>query len=168
MGSESGEALKNSGWLIVICSSETKDSPWVNLEIKTFLEFHDRSRILAVVTEGEPEDVFQKELLGSDRTAEVLAADARGETPEQVLRNVKKNVLLKIAAPILGTTYDSLKQRQRNYIIKKYAVIGSLAVLMANAFFPVCHGQKTTGSKNRTGGSWKTGRRIRWLCLRNF
>ena len=46
------EALKNSGWLIVICSSETKDSPWVNLEIKTFLEFHDRSRILAVVTEG--------------------------------------------------------------------------------------------------------------------
>ena len=129
------EALKNSGWLIVICSSETKDSPWVNLEIKTFLEFHDRSRILAVVTEGEPEDVFPKELLGSDRTAEVLAADARGETPEQVLRNVKKNVLLKIAAPILGTTYDSLKQRQRNYIIKKYAVIGSLAVLMANAFF---------------------------------
>ena len=83
------EALKNSGWLIVICSSETKDSPWVNLEIKTFLEFHDRSRILAVVTEGEPEDVFPKELLGSDRTAEVLAADARGETPEQVLRNVK-------------------------------------------------------------------------------
>lgn len=129
------EALKNSGWLIVICSSETKDSPWVNLEIKTFLEFHDRSRILAVVTEGEPEDVFPKELLGSDRTAEVLAADARGETPEQVLRNVKKNVLLKIAAPILGTIYDSLKQRQRNYIIKKYAVIGSLAVLMANAFF---------------------------------
>lgn len=129
------EALKNSGWLIVICSSETKDSPWVNLEIKTFLEFHDRSRILAVVTEGEPEDVFSKELLGSDRTAEVLAADARGETPEQVLRNVKKNVLLKIAAPILGTTYDSLKQRQRNYIIKKYAAIGSLAVLMANAFF---------------------------------
>ena len=57
------EALKNSGWLIVICSSETKDSPWVNLEIKTFLEFHDRSRILAVVTEGEPEDVFQKERL---------------------------------------------------------------------------------------------------------
>ena len=74
------EALKNSGWLIVICSSETKDSPWVNLEIKTFLEFHDRSRILAVVTEGEPEDVFPKELLGSDRTAEVLAADARGNT----------------------------------------------------------------------------------------
>ena len=131
------EALKNSGWLIVICSSETKDSPWVNLEIKTFLEFHDRSRILAVVTEGEPEDVFQKELLGSDRTAEVLAADARGETPEQVLRNVKKNVLLKIAAPILGTTYDSLKQRQRNYIIKKYAVIVSLAVLMVNACFLV-------------------------------
>lgn len=151
----------------MICSSETKDSPWVNLEIKTFLEFHDRSRILAVVTEGEPEDVFQKELLGSDRTAEVLAADARGETPEQVLRNVKKNVLLKIAAPILGTTYDSLKQRQRNYIIKKYAVIGSLAVLMANAF-SCLPWTETTGSKNRTGGSWKTGRRIRWLCLRNF
>lgn len=53
------EALKNSGWLIVICSSETKDSPWVNLEIKTFLEFHDRSRILAVVTE-ENRKMFSK------------------------------------------------------------------------------------------------------------
>lgn len=54
------EALKNSGWLIVICSSETKDSPWVNLEIKTFLEFHDRSRILAVVTEAEK--LYHKEI----------------------------------------------------------------------------------------------------------
>lgn len=129
------EALKNSGWLIVICSSKTKESPWVNLEIKTFLEFHDRSRILAVITEGEPEDVFPTELLGNTLESEVLAADARGNTPRQIIQNVKKNVSLKIAAPILGTTYDSLKQRKRNYIIKKYAVIMSLFLLIANVLF---------------------------------
>lgn len=126
------EALKNSGWLIVICSPQTKDSPWVNLEIKTFLEFHDRSRILAVITEGEPEDVFPDELLGNTLESEVLAADARGRTSRQIFRNIKKDVLLKIAAPILGITYDSLKQRKRNYTIKKYAVIMSAFLLMAN------------------------------------
>ena len=149
------EALKNSGWLIVICSSETKDSPWVNLEIKTFLEFHDRSRILAVVTEGEPEDVFPKELLGSDRTAEVLAADARGETPEQVLRNVKKNVLLKIAAPILGTTYDSLKQRQRNY--KEICSHWISGCADGKCFFPVCHGQKPQDRRTEPADYGKPG-----------
>ena len=129
------EALKNSGWLIVICSPKTKDSPWVNLEIKTFLEFHDRSRILAVVTEGEPKEVLPEELLGGSVTSEVLAADARGKTRKQILQNTKKNVLLKIVAPILGTTYDSLKQRRKNYIIKKYAVIMTAFLIVADAMF---------------------------------
>ncbi|MBO5461492.1 MAG: TIR domain-containing protein [Ruminococcus sp.] len=129
------EALKNSGWLIVICSPETKSSPWVNLEIKTFLEFHDRSRILAVMTEGEPEDIFPDALSGSKGGInEVLAADARGNDLKQILKKLNKDAFLKIAAPILGTTYDSLKQRQRTYFFQRAALTAGIAAIFLSAF----------------------------------
>lgn len=57
-GEQIREALKNAGWLVVICSPNTPTSPWVQLEIDTFLECHDRSRILAVLTDGEPRNAF--------------------------------------------------------------------------------------------------------------
>lgn len=134
-GLEIREALKNAGFLIVICSPETKNSPWVNLEINTFLEFHDRSRILAVMTEGEPTDIFPEPLLGrQDGSAEVLAADARGKDLRTVLKNLKKNALLRIAAPILGTTYDSLKQRHRIYAIQRIAALSAASFLILLAF----------------------------------
>ena len=41
-GEQIREALKNAQWLVVVCSPQTRESPWVNLEIDTFLEYHDR------------------------------------------------------------------------------------------------------------------------------
>lgn len=134
-GAQIREALKNAGWLIVICSPETKGSQWVNLEIKTFLEFHDRSRILAVVTDGKPEEIFPEALLGHKiGSGEVLAADARGQNLKEVLKKLKKDALLRIAAPILGTTYDSLKQRNRVYVIQRVAAVSSIAFLLLSIF----------------------------------
>ena len=129
------EALKNAEWLIVICSRKTKHSEWVNLEIKTFLEFHDRSRILAVITEGEPKDVYPEELLGKiGYEDEVLAADARGSTEKEVLKKLKKDALLKIAAPILGTNFDSLKQRRKTYIMQRTAIAALILLVIVSGF----------------------------------
>lgn len=68
-GCQIRQALKNSGWLIVICSPQTPASPWVKKEIDTFLEYHDRSRILAVLTAGEPEDSYPSQLMAAARPA---------------------------------------------------------------------------------------------------
>lgn len=124
-------ALKNSGWLIVICSPDTPLSPWVKLEIDTFLKFHDRSRILAVLTGGEPETSFPEQLLG---TKEVLAADARGADRKEIVKRLKGDTLLKIAAPMLGITFDSLKQRRRAYRYKQIAGVATLLTAIALAF----------------------------------
>lgn len=134
-GEQIRSALKNSEWLIVVCSPDTPHSPWVKEEITIFLEYHDRSRILAVLTAGEPEESFPKQLLGQNEYSEaVLAADARGKNEKEVLAKLRKDVLLKIAAPMLGTTYDTLKQRRKTYLFQRAAAAAVLGLIAAIAF----------------------------------
>ena len=133
-GCQIRQALKNSGWLIVICSPQTPASPWVKLEIDTFLEYHDRSRILAVLTAGEPEDSYPPQLMGGGQTGQVLAADARGTTEAEVQRLLRGDALLKVAAPMLGTTFDGLKQRQRIYRTRRIAAAAGLAFAITAGF----------------------------------
>lgn len=127
-------ALKNAGWLIVVCSPDTPLSPWVRSEIDVFLEYHDRSRILAVLTSGEPEEAFPEQLLGGDKAGEVLAADARGRDVHEVLQKIKRDVILRIAAPMLDLPYDSLRQRRKIYAMKRFAVLTALALALVSAF----------------------------------
>lgn len=130
------EAIKNSEWLIVICSPGTKQSPWVNLEIQTFLKYHDRSHILALITEGEALEVFPEELLGQDSSIDgVLAADARADSLYHISRKVKKDAVIKIAAPILGLPYDSLKQRQKKYLLRRIYISATCVLALVNLFF---------------------------------
>ncbi len=118
-------ALKNAEWLIVVCSTQTPGSPWVDLEIKTFLKYHDASRILALLIDGEPEEAFPDRLKGESGTDQVLAADARGKNRKEVLKRIQGDGLLKIAAPMLHTTFDSLKQRRKMAQIRRNAYIMS-------------------------------------------
>ena len=67
LGDTISEALNNSDYLIVICSTFTKDSIWVEREIEFFLRNHTRKEILTVISEGEPEDVIPSILLYEDR-----------------------------------------------------------------------------------------------------
>ncbi len=129
MGAQIREALRNSGHLIVICSKETKDSPWVNLEIDTFLEYHDKSRILAVITDGGAiNDVYPEQLKNHSKTGndEALGVYLHGKTTKELLTDLKREPLLKVAAPIIGTPFDSLKQRRKIYVFKQMAAIFSV------------------------------------------
>lgn len=129
------DALQHSKWLIVLCSRQTKESPWVTEEIKTFLEYHPSSHILAVVVEGEPEHVYPEILLKNGMDAgSLLAADARGRNLKEICKKIRGDVKLKIAAPILNTTYDNLKQRDKVYRWKRTAIGICLALLALTIF----------------------------------
>ena len=52
------EALKESNFLIVICSPRLKESIWCKKEIENFIKIHGRNRILCVLVEGEPKESF--------------------------------------------------------------------------------------------------------------
>lgn len=134
-GQQIQEALKNAGWLIVICSPDTPTSPWVQEEIDGFLRYHDRSRILAVLTGGSPETAFPPQLLEDGNGAkEVFAPHALCETPWEAAWKLRGDVLLKIVAPMLGTTYDTLKQRHRIYRWKHLTALTALGLALALGF----------------------------------
>lgn len=118
------QALKESRFLIVVCSAFTPRSKWVVREIEIFNELGRGDQVLALLTEGEPGDSFPDAMLirerrmaepdGSYRSVkedkEPLAADVRprkGQSTEQL----KRFALLRLVAVILGVKFDDLRKR---------------------------------------------------------
>jgi len=138
------EALKNSDYLIVICSVHTKESMWVQREIETFLQTHSRERVLTVLVNGEPYDVIPEILLYQDVTD-----PETGETVRQPIeplscdwrmghRKAVKEELPRLAAALLHCGYDELRQRQKQYRMKQLIAVFSAALaasLALSAYF---------------------------------
>ena len=126
-------ALRESGFLIVICSPQTKESQWVMKEIDTFIELHGRENVLAVLVDGEPADSFPHQLCVDENgnPVEPLAADVRGKNKREVKKKIKSESL-RLAAAILHCDYDDLKQRHRERRMRRNmaiaAVVGALGV----------------------------------------
>jgi len=92
------DALIKSRFLIVICSTETPKSLWVDKEIQIFRELGRDNRIIALLIESEPARSFpyslfhiKKHLIRSDGSLidvdeekEPLAADIRPRSGEKI------------------------------------------------------------------------------------
>lgn len=130
------EALVNAEYLIVICSPATRGSIWVQKEIELFLKTHSPNRVLAVLADGEPEDVVP-ELL---RYREVEMEDDDGvlhtiKVPREALlcdyrlpaAKARREELPRLAAALLGCTYDDLRRRQKQYRNRRIAAAGVAA-----------------------------------------
>ena len=119
-------ALKESKYLIVICSPRLKDSLWCKKEIQTFKKLRGRKNIFCVLIEGEPSDSFPEEVLFDEEEitlkngktkkekilVEPLAADVRGVDKKEVLKKLKEEKL-RLIAPMYNLDYDDLRQRHK-------------------------------------------------------
>lgn len=123
LGDDIDEALRNSDFLIVICSPRLKESVWCQREIALFLETHPVDHVLTVLAEGEPQDVVPEILL---RDREPLSCDYRMSP-----RKAKQIELPRLAAAILGCRYDDLRQRQKQYRTRQLTAL--LSVFLAAA-----------------------------------
>ncbi|MBD5444991.1 MAG: TIR domain-containing protein [Lachnospiraceae bacterium] len=133
------EALKQSEFLIVICSPRLRESMWCKKEIETFISLHDRDHVLLVLIEGEPETSFPEELLYKEVEevtesgttikkkipVEPLAADVRGRSKGEVKKKIKTE-MLRLLAPMFGCGYDDLKQRHKERKMRRI-IAASLA-----------------------------------------
>lgn len=158
------EALKDSEFLIVICTPRIRESLWCKKEIETFISLHGRKNILAVLAEGEPEDSFPEELLYAEETVtnvdgttkivrkpvEPLAADVRGNTKKDVQKAIKVEIL-RLLAPIFSVTYDSLRQRHRERRIRKImtAIISIGAACLAFGIYSTIMAMQIKKQSNR-------------------
>jgi len=139
-------ALKESRYLIVICSPHSAQSQWVNQEILNFKKLGNENRILSFIVEGEPNAAdgkagFEPEAecfppalkfklgpdgeLSGERT-EPIAADARPG------KDGRTNALLKLVSGVIGVSYDLLAQRdkRRKQAFRRKVALYTLATLL--------------------------------------
>lgn len=134
-------ALSRASALIVVCSTASAASPWVNEEVRAFKKLHGHARIFAVIVDGEPgasripgresEECFPPAVRFAvdedgrltDIPAEPIAADLREGG------DGKRLAKLKLIAGLLGVGLDEIVQReaQRRARRLRYVVAASLA-----------------------------------------
>lgn len=115
-------ALRNSDYQIVICSTHLKGSYWVQREIETFLQTHTKDKVLTVLVDGDnPYDVIP-EILTYNEVIDPVTGEVTREPIEPLScdwrlpkRKAMKAELPRLAAVLLGCTYDDLIQRQKQY-----------------------------------------------------
>ncbi len=150
LGGQIETALRQSLFLIVICSPHAARSRWVNEEILGFKRMGRSDRILALIVDGEPDadgeagkdiqsECFPTALkfaLGPDgalgkQKAEPLAADCRPEG------DGSDNAKLKLIAGLLGVGFDTLRKRdavaRRRRLLNRAAITAAVLVLLAGA-----------------------------------
>ena len=136
--------LKQSEFLLVICSPRIVQSKWCLREIETFIKYRGRENILAVLIEGEPDTAFPAPLL---EEGEPLAADLRGKDKRQVLKHAKER-MPRLAAPLIYCTYDELYQRHRVYKMRRMMTLAGLVAAVSLTFGAVTVEQNLEIRKN--------------------
>ena len=157
LGSDIRQALLDSRYLIVVCSEETKNSLWCMEEIRMFKEAHHghTDHILPLLVSGEPSEVFPVELLWERKRTEVsaetltqeewvriepLSADVRAKSRKESLKKLRME-FLRIAAPLLGCSFDGLYQRHQKRLRRRITAAAggsaaiSLSILMIVSVF---------------------------------
>lgn len=148
LGTNISEALRESRYLIVVCSPRSAHSRWVGEEIKAFKQLGREDRILALIVDGEPnaadgkpgfkpeDECFHEALRyrwseSGEATAmptEPIAADAREG------KDGRNNAQLKLLAGLLAVNYDDLKQRDHERRLRRARRIGIAAFALVVVF----------------------------------
>lgn len=125
-------ALENSTALIVICSTASAQSRWVNAEIDAFRQSVRENIIFSFIVDGDPashdpsvacfpESLIRPDVEG-DPEHEPLAADARKEG------DGRERAFIKLAAGLLGVGLDDLRQRESHRKLRRMAIVTSAAL----------------------------------------
>ncbi|MBO4395986.1 MAG: TIR domain-containing protein [Eubacterium sp.] len=136
-------ALENSDYLIVICSTNTKESAWVPREIDAFLKNHTKRDVFTVLVNGDPHDVIPEILQYEERTEtdengvtkttripiEPLSCDYR-----MPLGKAKKTELPRLVCGIIGCAYDEIINRHRQYRLKQLTAAFSVVLAVMLGF----------------------------------
>ena len=139
LGSSIEKALRESEWLIVICSPELPQSAWCLREVDFFIELGRRDRIIPVLISGEPDESYPPQITVMEtaqgtQEVEPLAADLRGNMNRQL-----KTEKLRIAARMLDLDYNDLKKREKERALRRglALVSGVLAAVLGFAGYAI-------------------------------
>ena len=121
------KALRNSEWLIVVCSPRSAKSPWVCKETQTFIDLGRADHIIPFVVEGNPfsndpnTECYPEALLDLTGSKELLAADIK-----EMGRDA---AVVKVVAKMFGLRFDTLWQRYKREQKRRRMIMCSIALL---------------------------------------
>ena len=147
LGGDIARALQQSRFFIVVCSPRTPGSERVAKQIEAFRASGRADKVLALLIEGEPEQSFPSLLREERRSTfeidgerrgwldviEPLAADIRAPSLSQSLRLLKTEKL-RLIAPIIGCSFDDLKRRHRERIVRYWGAVAAIAIVASSLF----------------------------------
>lgn len=124
LSAEIDDALRNSEWLIIICSPRSAKSPWVCKEAQTFVDLGRADRIIPFIIEGMPfsqnldTECYPEALLNLTGGSELLAAKIN-----EMGRDV---AFIKVVARMFNLRFDTLWQRynREKRRIRRWTFIG--------------------------------------------
>jgi WD40 repeat protein len=146
LGKQINQALRESRFLIVVCSPNAAKSQWVNEEIKYFKSLGREDRVMCFIVDGEPNAPtgqgqqdkecfppairFQVDKNGKllKTAANPIAADARRG------RDGRRNAFLKLIAGIIGVGFNKLKRRESERRFRAMTVASALMFIMVLSF----------------------------------
>lgn len=145
----------------MVCSLRAVQSEWVQREIETFLETRGKDKVLTLLVDGEPEEAFpeilcynEEKIIGEDGEkknvripVEPMAADIRGKSEKETEKKLKEE-FLRILAPMFSCTYDTLRQRHREYFFQRVITITGIAAVLS-VLFTVYAFHQASISENR-------------------
>ena len=139
------DAIRQSRYLIVICSPNSRNNKWVSREIESFLELRDKKFIVPVIVAGRPnhevglDGKIQDKAFGDilyQHFDEPLAADFRTVEGESIrTKRARHNESkFQIIALLLGKSKEELLNRQRVRVIRILSIATTVFILASVAF----------------------------------
>lgn len=127
--------LKNSKFLIVICSPASAKSDWVNKEVQTFIEWGQIQYIIPFVVGGELNcnneneclPYCLRELIKEHPDKELLCIDIREGSRNQAY--------IRVVSRILGLDFDELWHRYERSLFRKRVIVSSILLCLSFLFY---------------------------------
>ena len=138
LAEEIDKALRNSEWLIVVCSPRSAKSSWVGKEAQMFIDFGRADHIIPFVIEGYPfsKDVatecYPEALLNLTEGRELLAANINEMGRDAAAIKVIAR-MFNLRFDILWQRYEREKRKKRNWLI--FAAIAVFLCLSGVAYW---------------------------------
>lgn len=121
-------ALRDSQWLIVVCSPRSAKSPWVCKEAQTFIDFGRADRIIPFIIEGIPQsnnpvtECYPDAILHLPKEQELLGAN--------INEMGRDAAAIKVVARMFGLKFDTLWQRHERERRRRIMIVTTIIILI--------------------------------------
>lgn len=122
------DALFNSPFLLVVCSKDTQESPWVAWEVDTFAEKNGWDHVLPILIEGTPRESFPGQLLRRNPQPGTDYLDVTAASRQGILRNLRREQSW-FTSRMAGVAQEALLRAGRRVRLQR--TVAAAAVLTA-------------------------------------